>query len=91
MPSLTCFFVQLLLEKRFSAAGSHASSQLSNLLNSMASDPAGYHADIHCHSQLWEEGSRNGSGEEGLLELSLKSKSCTPAIHRCVVRELVGM
>ncbi len=83
---------QLLLEKRFAAAGSHASSQLSNLLNSMTSNPAGYHADIQCHSQLWKEGGKSEGGTAGsLVELSLKSKSCTPAIHRYVMRDTMGM
>lgn len=74
------------MDKKFSAAGTHASAQLTNLLAAMTSDPGGYHSDIQCHTYLWSEGDsgQNGGGRrpDNVKDLSLKSKACTPAIFR---------
>ena len=80
---------QFLVDKKFTAAGTHASAQLTSLLAAMTSDPGSYHSDIQCHTYLWSEGDTGQSGGGGggrrldsVKDLSLKSKACTPAIFR---------
>jgi len=54
----------------------------------MTSDPDGYQDDVHCHTHLWSEHvhqdgwQKGGKRDEMMLDLTLKSKACTPSIHR---------
>ena len=48
------------------AVSQHATSQLRELLDKVASDPALFHADTNCHTHLWkEEGLGLGLGGTG--------------------------
>ena len=78
----------MLLDKQFSGAGSHASIQLTTLLTSITENPARYYADTHCHTHLWREEGRKQNcvkQSDGMIDLTLKSKSCTPSVYVSVV------
>ena len=76
----------------------HAKSQLSELLDRVASDSALFQADTNCHAHLWkEEGLGTGRGRKGNVSdgfssysaagintLSLKAKACTPSVYRYI-------
>ena len=56
----------MIIEKSSTAVSQHATSQLSELLVKVASDPALFHADTNCHTHLWkEEGLGLGLGGTG--------------------------
>ena len=57
--------MQVIIEKLSTSVSQHATSQLSELLDKMASDPALFQADTHCHTHLWkEEGLGTGGGRK---------------------------
>lgn len=70
-------------------ASQHATSELEELLNGLASNPSLYQPDTHSHAYLWQEDQVRGvgGGASGIGEintLSLKAKSCTPTVYRYV-------
>lgn len=79
-------------------ASQHATSQLEELLNGLASTPSLYHSDTHGHAYLWHEDQAGsvqassglrGSGE--INTLSLKAKSCTPTVYRYMYMYVVNV
>ena len=45
----------MIIEKLSTSVSQHATSQLSELLDKVASDPALFQADTNCHTHLWKE------------------------------------
>ena len=58
--------MQVIIEKLSTLVSQHGTSQLGELLDKVASDPALFQADTNCHTHLWkEEGLGMGGGRKG--------------------------